>query len=248
MDIHFFDEVDSTNNVIKKMAEEGANHGTVVVAESQSAGRGRIGRAWISPKGTGIWMSLLLRPMIKPESASMLTLVAALAVRGAIETMTGAACLIKWPNDLVLNGRKICGILTEMNAQVDRINYVVVGIGINVNMESFPEELTNTASSLYIETGRKFTRRKIIDEFCKVFEKYYDVFLQTEDLSRLYEEYNGCLANYNNQVKILDTKESYVGVSQGINQFGELIVMDESGKLQIVRSGEVSVRGIYGYV
>lgn len=246
--VHYFESVDSTNNVVKLMAEEGAEHGTVVVADVQTAGRGRIGREWTSPKNGGIWMSVLLRPDIRPENASRLTLVAAMAVRETLAKKTGVDCWIKWPNDIVTNGKKICGILTEMKSQAGEVNYIVVGIGINVNIERFPEELTETASSLYIETGRSFERSEIIEEFGKSFAKYYDIFMLTQDMSVLMMEYNNCLANYNNKVKILDTRNTYTGVSEGINEAGELLVRDETGNMNVVRTGEVSVRGIYGYV
>ncbi len=248
MKIHFFEEVDSTNNVIKKMAEEGADDCTAVVAEVQTAGRGRMGREWNSPKSSGIWMSFLLRPDVRPESASMLTIVTAMAARSAIFKVTGAEAMIKWPNDLVLNGRKVCGILTEMKAQIGCVDYVVVGIGINVNTAEFPKELQDTATSLYLELGCEFERRQIIEEFDRAFAGYYEQFLKTEDLSLLKDEYNGYLANMNNRVKILDADGGYTGISTGINDAGELLVRNEEGKLCTVRSGEVSVRGIYGYV
>ncbi len=248
MKIHFYDEVDSTNNVIKQMANEGAADGTAVVAEIQTAGRGRLGREWISPRKSGIWMSFLLRPDVEPWSASMITIVAAMAAKDAIAEATGAECLIKWPNDLVLNGKKICGILTEMKTEAGRVDYVVVGIGINVNITAFPKELKNTATSLMLELGREIDRSEIIEAFDKAFARYYEQFLQTGDLSLIKDEYNNYLANMNNKVKILDTNGECTGVSKGINERGELLVEDEAGQLLVVRSGEVSVRGIYGYV
>ena len=140
------------------MAEEGAPEGILVVAESQNSGKGRRGRVWKSPAGSGIWMSFLLKPQIRPEYASRLTLVAAMAVSAGIEEVTGLTSQIKWPNDLVLSGKKICGILTEMSTDLDTIRYIIVGIGINVNTSSFPEEIRETATSLYLESGRKWKR------------------------------------------------------------------------------------------
>lgn len=244
----FFEEVDSTNNAAKKMAEEGAPHGRLVIAEIQNAGKGRRGRSWSSPKGTGIWMTFILRPQINPPAASMLTLVAAMAVRKAIYTETGLETVIKWPNDIVANGKKICGILTEMSAEPEWINYVVIGIGINANTEVFPDDISSVASSLFIETGKKVNRSCLVAAFGNAFEDYYNRFMEKGNLELLTEEYNSCLANYNNQVRILDSVGEYVGISKGINRLGELLVTDSEGGERVVRSGEVSVRGIYGYV
>ncbi|MGN0160549.1 MAG: biotin--[acetyl-CoA-carboxylase] ligase [Lachnospiraceae bacterium] len=244
----FFEEVDSTNNVIKKEAENGAPAGTLAIAEIQTAGRGRRGRSWSSPKSSGIWMSYLLRPEIAPGNASMLTLVAAMAARKAIYQETGLETLIKWPNDIVVHGRKVCGMLTEMNAEVDWVHYVVIGIGFNVNTKEFPEEIRPVATSLQIEMGHTVNRSNIIAKFGKAFEEYYDLFLQTEDLCQIMEEYNKNLANNGKEVRIIETNNEYTGVAKGINEMGELIVMGDDGQEHIVRSGEVSVRGIYGYV
>ena len=143
----YFDETDSTNTRARKLAEEGAPHGTLVVADRQTAGKGRRGKSWVSPAGTGIWMSMVLRPSMSPMSASMLTLIAGLAVVRGVKESTGLEAMIKWPNDAVLNGKKICGILTEMSTEVECIRYVIPGIGINVNMDGFPEEIKATATS-----------------------------------------------------------------------------------------------------
>lgn len=247
-EILYFDKVDSTNTVAKKAAEDGAVHGTLAVAEQQTGGKGRRGRSWESPRGTGIWMSLILRPSISPYHASMLTLVAALAVAEGIKSCTGLQTLIKWPNDIVVNGKKVCGILTEMSADPDCINYVVVGIGINVSMESFPEEIREVAASLLMETGQKVKRSLLISDIMESFEQYYDTFMETEDMSGLLEEYNQWLANCGRPVRVLDPAGEYSGTAEGIDRMGELLVRTEDGKLRSVISGEVSVRGIYGYV
>lgn len=246
--IVFFEETDSTNNVIKRLAEDGAEHGTLAIAEIQTAGRGRRGKNWSSPKGSGIWMSFLLKPQLTPQKASMLTLVTAMAAREAVYRETGVETVIKWPNDIVVNGKKVCGILTEMSAELDWIHYVVVGIGINVNTESFPAEIKDVASSLWLETGKKVNRSRVIAAFGEAFERYYEQFIRMQDLSLLKEEYNSHLANLNNKVQIIDTAGEYTGISNGINELGELLVTDDEGRVHAVRSGEVSVRGIYGYV
>lgn len=247
-EVLYFDTIDSTNTKAQELAEKGYPSGTLVVADKQESGKGRRGRSWVSPSGTGIFMTLMIKPDINPNNASMLTLVAALAVAKAITSVTGEKALIKWPNDIVVNGKKVCGILTEMNAQFDYINHIVVGIGINVHNESFPEEISQMASSLMIEAGgKRFHRAQIIAETMSYFEQYYDTFLKTQDLSALVREYDKLLVNRNKSVRVLDPKEPFDGKAMGITPKGELIV-DTWESRKLVSSGEVSVRGIYGYV
>lgn len=247
-EVLYFDTIDSTNTKAQELAEKGYPSGTLVVADKQESGKGRRGRSWVSPSGTGIFMTLMIKPDINPNNASMLTLVAALAVAKAITSVTGEEALIKWPNDIVINGKKVCGILTEMNAQFDYINHIVVGIGINVHNESFPEEIRQMASSLMIEAGgKRFHRAQIIAETMSYFEQYYDTFLKTQDLSALVREYDELLVNMNKAVRVLDPKEPFDGKAMGITPKGELIV-DTWESRKLVSSGEVSVRGIYGYV
>ena len=245
--IFFYDRIDSTNLEIKRQAEEGCEEGTLIIADYQEAGRGRRGRSWESPVGTTILMSLLLRPRIDPNRASMITLVSALAVSKAITKLTGKPAEIKWPNDIVMNGKKVCGILTEMNVTPDGIDYVVVGIGINVNTEEFPEEIQDIATSIRMETGRQINRQELIEAVWAYFEEAYEIYLKTQDLQNLEEDYNSRLVNRNQQVRVLDPKEPFKGEARGITPFGELIVDTEDGR-KLVSSGEVSVRGIYGYV
>ncbi|MBO5373527.1 MAG: biotin--[acetyl-CoA-carboxylase] ligase [Lachnospiraceae bacterium] len=246
-EMHYFDVTDSTNMQARRLAEEGSLHGTLVVAGSQQAGKGRSGRTWDSKPDNGIFMTLLLRPKIAPQNASMLTLVAALAVSKAIRKMTGLLVQIKWPNDIVYNGKKICGILTEMSAEVAHIHYVIVGIGINVTNTEFSEEISAVATSLFLESGKKTDRSELIAEVCAFFEQEYAVFCEKEDMSTLLKEYNAYLVNRHKQVRILDPKEPFEGKALGINARGELLV-DVCGEEKKVSSGEVSVRGIYGYV
>lgn len=247
-EVLYFDTIDSTNTKAQELAEKGYPSGTLVVADKQDSGKGRRGRSWVSPSGTGIFMTLMIKPDINPNNASMLTLVAALAVAKAITSVTGEEAMIKWPNDIVVNSKKVCGILTEMNAQFDYINNIVVGIGINVHNESFPEEISQMASSLMIEAGgKRFHRAQIIAETMSYFERYYDTFLKTQDLSALVREYDELLVNRNKSVRVLDPKEPFDGKAMGITPKGELIV-DTWESRKLVSSGEVSVRGIYGYV
>ncbi len=242
------DVLDSTNNRAKRLAEQGAPEGTLVTAESQTAGKGRRGRSWVSPPGTGIWFSLLLRPDIHPAHAPMLTLTAALAVAEAIEEICGLKAGIKWPNDIVVSGKKVCGILTEMSAEAEQVHYVVIGIGINANMTEFPEEIRKTATSLYLETGKKVRRARLTAAVMARMEYWYERFLKTSDMTLLKEAYTARLVNLNQEVVILDSRSGSEGLCRGIDDGGLLLVEEKDGRLRKVMSGEVSVRGIYGYV
>lgn len=246
-DIVCYETIDSTNAQAARLAEDKIGHGALIVADSQQAGRGRRGRSWESPAGNSVYMSILLKPDINPNNASMLTLVAAIAVSRAITQITGKQAGIKWPNDIVMNGKKVCGILTEMSAQFDYVNHIIVGIGINVNTESFPEEISHMATSLQLETGMRINRADLIEAVCEQFEDVYAVYLQTQDLRNLVKEYNAHLVNMHQNVKVLDAKDPYEGRAMGITPRGELMV-DTWESRKLVSSGEVSVRGIYGYV
>lgn len=244
----YLDTVDSTNNYAKRIAEEGASDGTLVMADEQTGGKGRRGRSWETPKGANIAMTLLLRPKIRPEHASRLTLLTAMAVALGIRKVTGMDAGIKWPNDVVIHGKKVCGILTEMSTEVDYINYVVIGTGINVNQESFPEEIRHIAGSLSVELGHKISRAELAASIMEALERIYEIFLQTEDLSKLYEEYNGICVNRGHLIRVLEPGHEYNGTTDGINENGELVVHKENGETVCVYAGEVSVRGLYGYV
>lgn len=266
-----FDSVDSTNIQAKKLAEEGAPHGTLVCAQSQREGRGRRGKTWISPPGEAVYMSLLLRPAIRPEHASILTLVMGLAAakacnellrraaaetaagrdeRGLEETGDGQEGLwvgLKWPNDLVLDGRKTAGMLTEMSAEIDCIHYVIIGVGINVNEKKFPEDLPQ-AASLRQAAGKPLKRAELIALCMEYFETYYSEFEKTEDLRELKEAYEELLVNRGRQVRVLEPVNEHTGTALGINEQGELLVRLPDGQVEAIYAGEVSVRGIYGYV
>ena len=244
--VHFARETDSTNLWIKRLAKEGAPEGTLALAEFQSAGRGRLGRSWEVPEGTSVMMSILLRPKFEPQYAPTLTLVMGMAVAKAVKKL-GFDVSIKWPNDVVVSHKKICGILTEMGVRDGKIDYAVIGVGINVNIREFPEEMADKATSLYLESGREFDRSQIPGLVMEAFEKYYEKFAATCDLSGLKEEYESILANYNQPVRVL-AKEPYEGVARGITDGGELLVEKTDGTIVAVSAGEVSVRGLYSYV
>ena len=244
--VHFARETDSTNLWIKRLAKEGAPEGTLALAEFQSAGRGRLGRSWEVPEGTSVMMSILLRPKFEPQYAPMLTLVMGMAVAKAVKKL-GFDVSIKWPNDVVVSHKKICGILTEMGVRDGKIDYAVIGVGINVNIKEFPEEMADKATSLYLESGKEFDRSQIPGLVMEAFEKYYEKFAATCDLSGLKEEYESILANYDQPVRVL-AKEPYEGVARGITDGGELLVEKTDGTIVAVSAGEVSVRGLYSYV
>ena len=244
--VHFARETDSTNLWIKRLAKEGAPEGTLALAEFQSAGRGRLGRSWEVPEGTSVMMSILLRPKFEPQYAPTLTLVMGMAVAKAVKNL-GFDVSIKWPNDVVVSHKKICGILTEMGVRDGKIDYAVIGVGINVNIKEFPEEMADKATSLYLESGKEFDRSQIPGLVMEAFEKYYEKFAATCDLSGLKEEYESLLANFNQPVRVL-AKEPYEGVARGITDGGELLVEKTDGTIVAVSAGEVSVRGLYSYV
>lgn len=247
-EVAFYESVGSTNVQAKLLAEEGACHGTLVVAEAQTAGRGRRGRGWQSPPGINLYFTLLLRPDFLPDKASMLTLVMALSVKEAVDQVCGVEAGIKWPNDIVLNGKKITGILTEMSLQGEYIQHVVIGVGINVKKQEFAPELLDKATSLEAESGNTVSRALLLQRIMERFEANYQIFTETFDLSKLSEPYNAGLVNCNKEVRVLDPAGEYTGLAKGINDKGELLVQTPDGKLCEVYAGEVSVRGIYGYV
>lgn len=246
--LFYLKETDSTNNDAKRCMEEGGAHGTLIVAERQTAGRGRRGKLWESPEGTAIYMTIGMKPEFAPDKASMLTLVMALSVAQAIEEQSGLEAGIKWPNDVVVNKRKVCGILTEMILEAEYIRCVVTGVGINVNQPSMPEEIAQTATSLFIEKGEKLSRAALIESVMRHFENNYDCFIGSLDLSELKEAYEARLENKDKLVRVLDPKGEYEGIARGIRCTGELIVELPDGIVREVYAGEVSVRGYYGYV
>ncbi len=248
-ELHFFEQIGSTNVYAKQLADQGAPEGTLVAADMQTAGKGRRGRAWDSPLGTNIYFTLVLKPDIAPDKASMLTIVMAHSVAKVIAgLMPEAKVAIKWPNDIVVGGRKICGILTEMSLEMDTISHVVIGVGINVHRQEFAPEIAPKATTLEDEGMQNISRSLILAGIMAQFEEDYRVFLEHEDLTGLLAEYNAMLVNMDREVLVLDPKGEFKGVARGITETGELLVEREDGMVSAIYSGEVSVRGIYGYV
>ena len=246
--VKYFEQITSTNQYAKQMGEEDAPEGMLVVADCQTKGRGRSGRSWATPPGKNIAMSLLLRPPLAPERISMVTLVMGMAVACACRKLYALPVQIKWPNDVVIGGKKLCGILTEMSTEITAVSYIVIGTGINVNMTQFPEELISTATSLVLELGREVNRAELIACVMEEFEGFYQTFLADGDLRSLRGSYNDLLANRDRGVRVLEPGHEYDGTAEGIDDRGQLLVRLEDGSVNAVYAGEVSVRGIYGYV
>jgi BirA family biotin operon repressor/biotin-[acetyl-CoA-carboxylase] ligase len=245
--IIYYDTIDSTNIEVSRLAQKGAEDGTVVVAKKQTAGKGRRGRRWESPSEENLYMSLLLRPKIAPDKAPMLTLVMAYSIALALQGR-GIHTQIKWPNDLIIGSRKVCGILTEMQMKDGDIDHVVVGVGLNVHTREFPEELSDKATSLLLEGYEGLCVEELLEEILVCFEKEYGVFERVENLEFLVDNYNQILVNRGKEVHIIEQNEEYIAVAKGIDTEGQLIVALPNGKEQKIYAGEVSVRGIYGYV
>ena len=241
--LYFYEETDSTNDRIRELAAKGAVEGTLAVAERQSAGRGRSGRAWEAPAGEGIWMSLLLRPCIAPAQASVLTLLAGLAICEAIETETGLQAGLKWPNDILLNGKKLVGILTEMDCDMEKIHSITLGIGINVQTEVFSEELREIATSLLLESGKRFDRAALAGAVLEAFTGLYEAFVSAGgSFAPFRERYGRKCLNIGKEVLVIG-RETYAAQALDITSEGELLVKRmDTGKTEVVFSGEVSIR------
>lgn len=243
----WMESVDSTNEEIKRRAALQAPEGTIVTADMQTAGKGRKGRTWQSPAGKNLYFSILLRPTVEKNHASMLTLLMALAVQKAVTSLSGTQADIKWPNDVIMHGKKIAGILTEMYLKDDDIDFVVIGTGINVKKQAFPEELVN-AGSIEDESGRMIDRESLLHQVAEEFQTLYETFLKTESLSFARDDYEKALVSKDREVLVFDPAGEYRGFALGISENGELLVRMADGSIKNIYAGEVSVRGVYGYV
>ena len=237
-----YDAVDSTNLVLKQLAHEGAEDGTVVVADSQGTGRGRMERHFFSPPGKGIWVSILLRPTFLPQDAPKCTLMAAVAVARAMERF-GLRAAIKWPNDIIHEGRKLVGILTEMSAEMDRVDYVVIGIGINVNIarEDFPEELRDTATSLMQMKGTPLPRVAFLQELLRAVDVLYQE-VQREGFAPVLAAWRKYAVTLGQTVRVIGPAgEEFEGVAADIDADGALFVDTATGRRRVL-AGDVSIR------
>ncbi|PYG89165.1 BirA family biotin operon repressor/biotin-[acetyl-CoA-carboxylase] ligase [Ruminiclostridium sufflavum DSM 19573] len=247
-EIIHFEEIDSTNNYAKKIANEGCRDGTVVVSERQTMARGRVGRQWESFTNEGLWFSIVLRPDLEPEYIKIVTLAAAVAVVEGISEVQGIVCGIKWPNDIILNGRKLGGILTELSAEPEHINYVVVGIGININQDknSFNAEIKNKATSLRIHTGETVSRVRLLEGILTGFDRIYSIMLQRRT-QEIIDSWSGYSVTLGKEVKIVLKNTEYIGLAQSIASDGRLIVKCNDGVIREIAAGEIQVRGLLGY-
>jgi len=238
--IHHFFKVDSTNSIAMALGERGEPHGTVVIAEEQTAGRGRGGHTWHSEKTNGIYMTVLLRPQLSPQQAPLITLAAGLAVRDAVLEQIDLAPDLRWPNDVLMARKKFCGILTEMNAEQDQIHFVAVGIGINVNHETVPVELSEIATSLRIVTQRVQSRVEIVARLLRHLDSYYNRFL-TEGPEFIVARFSE-VSSYarGKRVKIETASETYTGTTEGLEPGGLLRVRRDDGRVLPVIAGMLS--------
>ena len=239
-----FDTIDSTNTKAKELANAGEEHGTIIVSEEQTIGRGRMGRSFVSPKGKGIWMSIILRPEIDPLKISLITQIAAAAVNLALEQF-GVNSLIKWPNDIILNGKKVCGILTEMSGELTKINYVILGIGINANIDidDFSEEIAEIATSLKIQFGKQFDRKALMAAIINNFEMLYDVFEKEDNISETIKICRDKSILLGKEIKVIKRNESLNAKALDLNEEGLLVVEYEDATKEKLISGEISIRG-----
>ena len=246
--IYYHDTIDSTNMMARVIARK-EEEGVIIVAEEQIEGIGRLGRAWISPKKKGIYFSLILKPQVPPTEVAKLTLIGAAAVHLALNEI-GIYSEIKWPNDIVIKGKKICGILTEMSSELNMINNIIMGIGINVNLEGneIPEDLRHKATSLKIESKSEVDRKKLFAEVLNQFEKLYIPFKDNGKISNAIEISRKNSAVIGKDVWITNGQNKRRGKAMDINEAGELLVEFEDGKIERVFSGEISIRGLEGYI
>ena len=240
--IFYFPELKSTNIIAKEKAlhkAEGIEKGTLIIAERQSAGKGRLGREWFSPAG-GIWLSIILYPQLSPSYISRITLMTAVAAVKAIKICTQIKSQIKWPNDILINEKKVCGILTEMSAELDIINWVVVGIGINVNIDhrEFPEDIQENTISLKEASGKEVLRVKLVQTFLQEFEKYYEI-LKRREFSSILKEWKLCSHTLGRKIRVDMGERIITGEAVDINEEGTLILKKEDGELVKVISGTI---------
>lgn len=245
--ICYEESVTSSNEVLKKLADKNAANGTVCVAEEQTGGKGRLARGWFSPKGKGLWFSLLLKPSFLPQEAPKMTLLSAVAVVRAIREVCQVEARIKWPNDVLLNGKKLVGILTEMSAEFGHINYLVVGIGINVCVphDMVPEELRPAAISIADAAEGKVDRVALLAKVLDYLEYYYDIACR-EGFGPILDQWRDYSITLGKQVKVIAPDKTYVGTALDIDETGALQVKKEDGTVETVLAGDVSIRPAQG--
>jgi BirA family biotin operon repressor/biotin-[acetyl-CoA-carboxylase] ligase len=241
-DIRVFRETTSTNDIIEKFARDGVKEGIVVFAEKQTRGRGRLGRSWISPAKKGLWFSVLLRPNFRPEQTTQITVASAVAIRRAIEKQTGLRAQIKWPNDVLISGKKVAGILTELRAEMDRIEYVILGIGVNVDIDAseFSEELRSTATSIQAEAGKEISRSALAASILGELDNQYKRICcgQFSKVAAEWEDYCATIGEY---VLIENGSRKISGRAEALTEEGALLLRTEHGHIERVTGGTITV-------
>ena len=236
--VHYF-RTDSTNNVALSLAAQGEPHGTVILAEEQTAGRGRLGRSWYSEKSSGIYASIILRPPLAPAAAPVLTLMAGVAVQRAVSTVTGLPVDIRWPNDLLLNGKKVCGILTEMSAELDRLHAVVLGIGLNVNHREMPAELREIATSLRMEGRKPYSRAQILVALLKELERKYRLLLEEGSVAITRAWAAASTYAQGKRIRVASGGGEFLATTAGLEPGGALRVRRDDGREELLVAGEI---------
>ena len=241
--IHHFQTLDSTNSKAYQLALNGAREGEVVISESQKKGRGRLGRQWFSPPFLNLYLSVILRPKISPHQASLITLMAAVATADAIQKFSGLLPLIKWPNDILLRDRKAAGLLNEIHSEMDRIHFVILGIGVNLNMDEkmFSKEIRAVATSLKIEMGQKVSRKAFLQFFLQELEKWYSIFLE-EGGAVILKAWRDRAYIKGRQVKVTSFGETVAGIAIDVDSDGALILETEDGKQKRVVAGDIEYK------
>jgi len=242
--VHFMEEVDSTNSRLAGLAHRGATEGTAVIADCQTRGRGRLGRVWQSPPGRNLYVSLLLKPDLPAEQAPQITLVTGVAVAEALSRFCPGVTTLKWPNDVLIGGKKACGILTEMRTRGTRVDYVIVGIGINLNMgkEDFPEELRSIATSLREETGREIDRVDFAKALFSVLETWYDRYRRM-GFAVVRERWLALSGILGRTVSVRNGDKKVEGTAFDLDPSGALMILDKEGRQETVYAGDISLTG-----
>lgn len=246
MRLEIVEQIDSTNDELYRRGLKGEEE-QILIAKEQTNGHGRLGRKWESEEGVGLYMSILLRPDFEPDKAPLLSLITGLAIKDAIEEVTNLSPKIKWPNDLVLNKKKVAGILTTSNIESGELKFSVVGFGVNMFQKLFPEELQDKATSLLME-GACFSAETLSKSIAETFESYYNKFLKEKSFEGFIKEYEAALINKDERVKIIDGNNTYEAVALGVAKDGALKIKKDDGTIENIKCGEVSVRGLYTYV
>lgn len=238
--VHYFQTIDSTNTKACELALQGAGEGTVIIAEAQEKGRGRLGRSWFSPPFLNLYLSVILRPKIPAHQATLLTLMAAVATADAVEEISGLIPMIKWPNDIFLGGRKVAGLLNELHSGMDQVHFVILGIGVNLNMDAklFPKEIREIATSLKEETGRAVSRKAFLQALLERLEAWYKIFSE-EGPSPILKAWRDRAQIYGKRVRVTSSGETVTGTAADIDSDGNLILMTEDGQRKRIVAGDV---------